>query len=192
MTTTTQASVRIPGYVAGTWAIDPVHSDVSFRARHMMVAKVRGRFNSLSGQIVTTPELFGSSVTAEIDMTSVDTGNQRRDNHLRSPDFFDVDNHPSMTYRSTGLTVDGTDLFLEGQLTLKGITRSVPLALDINGFATDPNGTTVAGITATGTINRTDFGVDFELPLPGSSAGIADKIIIDLEIEATLTTPRDS
>src|SRR5919112_5349721 len=100
---TAPTSTQIPGYVVGTWDIDPVHSDVSFTVRHMMVSKVRGRFATFSGEIVTAEDFTGSTVTATIDASSIDTGNEQRDAHIRSADFFDVANHPTWTFRSTGL-----------------------------------------------------------------------------------------
>jgi polyisoprenoid-binding protein YceI len=151
----------IPGYVAGTWSIDPIHSEVGFSVRHMMVSKVRGKFTKFSGEIVTGEDILGSSVTAEIDLASIDTGAEQRDGHLRSPDFFDTDNHPVMTYQATGLRADGDDYVLDGELTLKGVTKNVPLTLELNGFGPDPYGGTRAGFTATGEINRQDFGVNW-------------------------------
>src|ERR1700676_1941344 len=100
MTTT---AVQIPGYVAGTWTIDPVHSDVSFIVRHMMVSKVRGHFTTFSGEVVTAPDPLQPTATATIDLNSIDTSNNMRDNHIRSADFFEVETHPEMTYRSTGV-----------------------------------------------------------------------------------------
>src|SRR5215210_2749615 len=97
---TAPTSTQIPGHVVGTWDIDPVHSDVSFSVRHMMVSKVRGRFGAFSGQIVTGEDITGSSVQATIDATSIDTNNEQRDNHIRSADFFDVANHPTWTFTS--------------------------------------------------------------------------------------------
>src|SRR5215475_12667621 len=123
--TTTQAGA-IPGYLAGTWAIDTVHSEVGFSVRHMMVSKVRGKFTKFSGEIVTAEDPLASSVTAEIDLASIDTGNEQRNGHLRSIDFFDVENHPLMTYRSTGLRVQGDGYVLDGDLTIRGVTKSVP------------------------------------------------------------------
>src|SRR5947208_35136 len=99
----------IPGYVAGTWTIDPVHSEIGFSVRHMMVSKVRGKFSVFSGDIVTGENPLDSTVTATIDLSSIDTGNADRDNHIRSADFFDIDTHKTMTYRSTGVRVDGDD-----------------------------------------------------------------------------------
>ncbi len=177
---------RIPGYVAGTWTIDTLHSEVGFSVRHMMVSKVRGKFTKFGGEIVTGDDLLDSSVTAEIDLSSIETGSEQRDNHLRSPDFFDTDNHPQMTYRSTGLRGDSSDWVLDGELTLKGITRSVPLKLEVNGFGPDPYGGTRVGFTATGQINRADFGVTWNAAIEGGGVVVSDKVELLLEIEAVL------
>jgi polyisoprenoid-binding protein YceI len=184
--TDTSTLTGIPGYVAGTWAIDPIHSDVGFTARHMMVSKVRGRFRTFSGQLVTGDNPLDSSVTAEIDLSSIDTGSEQRDAHIRSADFFEVETYPTMTYRSTGVRRHGSDYVLDGELTLKGVTKEVPLALELNGFGPDPYGGTRAGFTATGEINRRDFGVNFSAVMETGGAVVSDKITIHLEIEAVL------
>ncbi len=184
MTTSTEA-VSIPGYVAGTWDIDPVHSEVAFAVRHMMVSKVRGKFDKFSGEIVTGQDLLQSSVTAEIDLSSINTGQEQRDAHIRSADFFDVETYPTMTYRSTGLRAEGDHYVLDGDLTLKGVTRQVPLTLELNGFGPDAYGGTRAGFSATGEINRKDFGVNFSAVQNGVVV-VADKITLHLEIEAVL------
>ncbi len=184
--TTADTSTSIPGYVAGTWAIDPVHSEVGFSVRHMMVSKVRGRFTTFSGQLVTGADPLGSSVTAEIDLASINTGNEQRDGHIRSADFFEVETYPTMTYRSTGVRLDGGDYVLDGELTLKGVTRSVPLKLELNGFGPDPFGGTRASFTAIGEINRRDFNVNFSAPMETGGAVVADKVTLHLEIEAVL------
>jgi polyisoprenoid-binding protein YceI len=183
---TTAATTSIPGYLAGTWDIDPVHSDVSFTIRHMMVSKVRGRFGTFSGQIVTGDAVTGSSVTATIVPASIDTGNAQRDAHIRSADFFDVANHPLWTFRSTGVRADGGGLVVDGDLTIKGVTRSVPLALEVNGIGPDADGGTRVGISASTTIDRNDFGVDIKLPLDGGGVVVGDIVQISLEIEAVL------
>src|SRR5256885_11688916 len=175
---------KIPGYVAGTWTIDPVHSEVGFSVRHMMVSKVRGKFNVFSGDVVTGGNPFESSVTATIDLSSIDTGNADRDNHIRSADFFEVDTHKTMTYRSTGVRVDGDDFVLDGELTLKGVTKPVALRLEVGGFGQDPYGGNRAGFTASGGIRRSDFGVDFNAVLETGGVVVADKGLITLEIEA--------
>jgi polyisoprenoid-binding protein YceI len=181
----TQAET-IPGYVAGSWTIDPLHSEVGFSVRHMMVSKVRGKFTKFSGEFVTAENPLASSVTAEIDLSSIDTGAEQRDAHLRSPDFFDTENHPAMTYRSTGIRAKGDGYVLDGELTLKGVTRQVPLALEINGFGPDAYGGTRAGFTATAEINRQDFGVNWNAALETGGMVVSDKVNIHLEIEAVL------
>src|SRR5262249_47408567 len=164
MTASTTATA-IPGYLAGTWSIDPVHSEVGFSVRHMMVSKVRGKFGNFSGQIVTGDAPLKSSATAEIDLTSITTGHDQRDEHLRSADFFEVETYPTMTYRSSGVRFEDGNYVLDGELTLKGVTRNVPLTLELNGFGPDPYGGPRAGFTATGEINRRAFGVHFNRPL---------------------------
>jgi polyisoprenoid-binding protein YceI len=186
---TTAATISIPGYVAGVWDIDPVHSDVSFTVRHMMVSKVRCRFGAFSGEIVTGDDVTGSSVTATVESASVDTGNGHRDADLRSANFFDVENHPLWTFRSTGVRVDGDGLVVDGDLTIKGATRPVSMALEVNGIGPDLSGGTRAGISASTTIDRNDFGVDVKLPLDGGGVVVSEKVQITLEIEAVLRQP---
>src|SRR6202047_3325410 len=115
---TTTAEQTLPGYVVGTWTIDPTHSEVGFSVRHMMVSKVRGRFTSFSGQLVTGQDPTASSVTAEIDLASINTGNEQRDEHIKSADFFEVETYPTMTYKSTGIRVEDGEYVLDGDLTL--------------------------------------------------------------------------
>ena len=191
--TATQDGVvtAIPGYVAGVWSIDPVHSEVGFTARHMMVSKVRGRFRNFSGQLATGQNPLDSSVTAEIDLSSIDTGNEQRDAHIRSADFFEVETYPTMLYRSTGVRRDGDGFVVDGQLTLKGVTRDVPLMLEVNGFGPDAYGGTRAGFTAIAEINRRDFGVNFNAVLETGGTVVSDRITIQLEIEAVLESARE-
>jgi polyisoprenoid-binding protein YceI len=183
-------AIEIPGYVAGTWTIDPVHSDVAFTVRHMMVSKVRGHFTRMEGQIVTGADPLASTVTATIDLDSIDTNNAQRDDDLRSANFFEVDKYPGMTYRSTAIrhSEDGFDV--DGELTLHGVTRPVTLALDVNGFTRDPFGATRAGFSATAEINRRDFGITFNAPMEGGGVVVGDKIQIFIEIEAVLADPQ--
>jgi polyisoprenoid-binding protein YceI len=186
--------VEIPGYVAGTWTIDPLHSGVGFTIRHLVVSRVRGRFGTFEGTIVTGADVLDSSVTATIDLTSIDTGNEQRDDHVRSADFLDVEKFPAMTYRSTGLRADGDDYVLDGELTLRGVTKNVPLKLEVGGFGPDPflpdpfKGAR-AGFTATGEISRLEFGVGDTAKVPGGNGlGLSEKVQIVLEIEAVLQT----
>jgi polyisoprenoid-binding protein YceI len=187
----TTAAVEIPGYVTGTWTIDPVHSEVSFVVRHMMVSKVRGRFDKFEGTVTTAPDPLQSTVTATVDLSSVNTGNETRDNHIRSEDFFHIEKHPTMTFRSTGIRPDGEDYLLDGDLTLRGVTRPVTFRLEVNGFGPDTRGGTRAGFSATGEINRNDWNVSYNGKIPGSDHAVvlSDKITINLEIEAILAKP---
>lgn len=187
--------VEVPGYVAGTWTIDPLHSDIGFTIRHLMVSKVRGRFGSFEGTIVTGADRADSSVTASIDLASIDTGIAKRDDHVRSADFLDVEKHPTMTYRSTGVRPDGGDFILDGELTLRGLTKQVPLKLEVGGFGPDPfreddpfKGAR-AGFTATGEISRLEFGIGDTTKVPGGNGlGLGEKVQIVLEIQAVLQT----
>jgi polyisoprenoid-binding protein YceI len=184
----TADAVEIPEYIAGTWEIDPVHSYVGFIARHLMVSKVRGRFNKVEGQIITAGNPLASSATATIDMTSVDTGNPQRDSDIKGPMLFDTDSHPTMTYRSTGIRRKGDGLVADGELTIKGITRPVELEVEIGGFGPDPYGGTRVGFSATGEIDRTEFGMNPDLKLPTGGVMIGEKIQLTIEAEATLKT----
>ena len=184
-----ETAVEIPGYVAGTWTIDPVHSEVSFVVRHMMVSKVRGRFDKFEGTIVTAPDPLQSSVTATVDLSSVNTGEPNRDNHIRSADFFEVESHPTMTFRSTGVRPDGDDFLLDGDLTIRGTTKPVTLKLEVNGFGPDAFGGTRAGFSASGEINRHDFGVSWNAAIEGGGVVIGDKVTINIEAELVLDQP---
>jgi polyisoprenoid-binding protein YceI len=182
--TSAATETGIPGYEAATWTIDPVHSEVGFSVRHMMVSKVRGRFNTFSGELVTADDPTKSSVTAEIDLSSIDTGQEQRDAHIRSADFFEVETYPTMTYKSTGIRVEDGEYVLDGDLTLKGVTKSVPLRLELQGFGPDAYGGYRAGFTATGEISRSDFNVSFNAPLQNGGVVVSDKVQLQLEIEA--------
>ncbi len=171
---------------AGTWAIDPAHSTVGFSVKHLMVSKVRGKFDTFSGTI-TIAEDGTPSVNAEIAVDSITTGNEQRDGHVRSADFFDVEKFPTATFVSTGVQPDGEDYVLTGDFTLKGVTKSVDLKLEFNGVNPGMGQGPVAGFEATTVINRKDYGVDLEMPLEGGGVVVGDKITITLEIEAGLS-----
>lgn len=180
------SSTTIPGYRAGTWEIDASHSEVGFAVRHMMVSKVRGRFTGFSGTIQTGDTVEASSVNADIDLTTIATGNEQRDAHLRSPDFFATDEFPAMTFRSTGVRASGGDWIITGDLTLKGITKSVDLKTELNGIGPDAFGGVRAGFTATTSINRQDFKVTWNQAIEGGGVVVADRVDITLDIEAVL------
>jgi polyisoprenoid-binding protein YceI len=168
---------------AGTWAIDPVHSSISFSVRHLMVSKVRGHFQNFTGAI-TVAEDGTPSVTAEIAVDSVSTNNEKRDAHVKSADFFEVEKHPTATFRSTGVRPDGDDYALDGEFTLRGITKPVSLNLEFNGVNPGMGQGEVAGFEASVVLNRKDFGIDIDMPLETGGAVIGDKVAITLEIEA--------
>ena len=180
---TTQTEV-IDGYVAGTWTIDAVHSDVSFLVRHLGISKVRGSFATFEGTIVTAENPLESKVNAVIKTASVTTQNEGRDAHVRNPDFLDVEKYPELTFSSTSIRAKSAEVFeVDGELSLHGVTKTVTLFLELNGFGTGFDGNAVAGFSAATEISRGDFGIT------GGAAGAAvgDKIKIALEIEAGKT-----
>jgi polyisoprenoid-binding protein YceI len=182
----TSTTTQVPGYVVGTWDIDASHSTVGFSVRHMMVSKVRGYFREFSGEIITAADPAESTVNATIDMDSIDTRQEQRDAHIKSADFFDTGNHTVMTFRSTGVRNLGEDWVVEGDLTIKGITKPVALALELNGFGPDAYGGTRAGFSGRTDISRKAFGVDIDMPMDGGGVVVGDKISVELEIEAVL------
>jgi polyisoprenoid-binding protein YceI len=188
---TSALASQIPGYIVGSWTIDPVHSDVSFTVRHMMVSKVRGYFRTFEGTFTTAEDPAQSTVTATIKLESIDTNQEQRNAHIRSADFFEVEKYPEMTYSSTGVRFDGDDWIIDGDLTLKDVTKQVPLKLEINGFGPDAYGGTRAGFTAKGEINRHDFNVSFNAPIEGGGVVVGEKVTILLEIEAVLDKPAE-
>jgi polyisoprenoid-binding protein YceI len=187
-TTTTAQTTTLPGLVAGTWVIDPAHTEVGFVVRHMMVSKVKGRFGKVEGTITVAEDVLKSSVEATIDASSIDTRDENRDAHLKSADFFDVENYPTITFRSTGLRADGSDFVLDGDLTIHGTTRPVSLALEFNGAQPNPlaEGKPTAGFSAHTEISRKDFGLEWNVALETGGVLVADKIKIVLEVVAGL------
>ncbi len=178
MTTHTE---QLPGFQTGTWTIDPVHSDVSFVVRHLGVTRVRGTFDQVEGTIVTAEDPLESQVTAVIKTASVNTRNDMRDDHVRTEDFLDVEKYPEMTFTSTGIRAEDGVYLIDGDLTLRGVTRPVTLETEVGGFGPGmQEGSAVAGFSATTEISRSDFGVT------GGAAGaaVSDKIKISLDIEA--------
>jgi polyisoprenoid-binding protein YceI len=168
---------------SGTWAIDPVHSSINFWVRHLMVSKVRGKFDNFSGAIVVADD-GTPSVRAEIAVDSVNTGNDQRDAHLKSADFFDVEKYPVATFTSSAVEPNGDHYVLRGELTLKGITNAVALDLDFYGVNAGMGHGEVAGFEASVVLNRKDFGIDIDLPLETGGVVVGDKVTITLEVEA--------
>ena len=179
----TASTTEIPGYIAGTWTIDPVHSDVDFVVRHLGVSKVRGRFAQVEGEIVTGADLADSKVTATIKADSVDTKNPDRDAHVKGADFLDAEQFPALSFVSTGVRAEDGEYFIDGELTLHGVTKPVTLEAEVGGFADGlTEGAKVFGISATTEIKRTEFGVGANIP----GAVVSDKVKIELNIEAVL------
>jgi polyisoprenoid-binding protein YceI len=168
----------------GVWNVDTSHSTVGFIARHLMIAKVRGHFATFSGTINVAENPLESTVEATVDLSSVDTGDSGRDEHLRSADFFTVDAHPQMTFRSTHLKEDGDDYVLFGDLTINGVTRDLELELEFEGVSGDPWGGTRAGFTAATEVNRKDWGLEWNASLETGGVLVGDKVKIQLDIEA--------
>ena len=181
--TTTSQSAATAQLTAGTWAIDPVHSSIEFSVRHLMVSRVRGRFDGFSGAVVVGED-GTASVTAEIAVDSVSSGNEQRDAHIKAPDFFDVEQFPTATFTSTGVRPNGDKYALDGEFTLKGVTKPVTLELEFNGVNPGMGHGEVAGFDASVVLNRKDFGINFEAPLETGGTVVGDKVTITLAIEA--------
>jgi polyisoprenoid-binding protein YceI len=174
--TATAITTQLP---TGTWTVDASHTEVGFTARHLMVSKVRGSFSDVEGTVTVAEPFSASSVRASVKLASVDTGSADRDAHLKSADFFDVENNPEMTFVSTEVTEDT----LKGDLTIKGVTRPVEFDLEFGGVATDPWGNTKAGFEAETEINRKDFGLEWNVALEGGGVLVSEKIKIKLDVQ---------
>jgi polyisoprenoid-binding protein YceI len=178
------STATLTDLTAGTWNIDPAHSSVSFIARHLGLSKVRGSFKGFSGTIVVAENHLDSTVSVTIDTTTVVTGDDQRDAHLRSADFFDTETHKTITFVSTKVTEEGDDFKVHGDLTIHGVTKPVILDLEFTGVSADPWGGTRAGFEASTTVSRKEFGVEFDIPLDGGGLVVGDKIKIELDVEA--------
>ena len=182
--TRTLAGTELPA--PGRWQIDPGHTEVAFIGRHFMLTKVRGRFTGVTGAIVVAEEPGESTVEVTIDMASVESGSQARDDHLRSPDFFDVTRHPTAAFAGRAAGWQGTRGQLAGNLTIRGITRPVTLQAEYLGHVADPWGGQRAIFTAQGTLDREDWGLTWNMPLDGGGLLVSKDIRIEIEAEAVL------
>lgn len=176
-----------PSSTVTTWTIDPAHSVVELAVKHLMFSTVKGQFPQVSGTIsLNEADVSASSVTADIDAASIHTGDEARDTHLRSADFLDVEQHPTITFRSTAVVPQGRDAFIiVGDLTLRGVTREVSLRAEMLGQGTDPWGGQRAGFAASTVINRKDFGLTWNQALETGGMLVSDQVKISLEIQAT-------
>lgn len=169
------------------YALDTAHTTVEFVVRHLMITKVRGRFTAFEGRVETAPDSdLPTSISASIDAASIDTREDQRDTHLRSPDFFEVEKYPKLTFEST--RIDGTpdEFTIDGKLTIHGVTRDVSLAANFEGRTKDPWGGTRVGYSAQTTINRKDFGLTWNAALETGGVVVGDEIRIELNVEAIL------
>jgi polyisoprenoid-binding protein YceI len=169
---------------AGSYAIDPSHTNVTFWVRHLGLSKVRGRFASFEGDVVVAEDPTASSVSVAIDAASIDTRDATRDDHLRSGDFFDVDRHPTLRYRSTGVRQEGDQWHVDGELTIRDVTRRVPLRVTFEGVGTDPWGGQRAAFTAEAEINREEFGLTWNQALETGGVLVGRTIKVEIEVEA--------
>ncbi len=169
-----------------SWNLDPVHTHIGFSVKHMMVTTVRGQFRTYSGTVRLDPKDFArSSFEGEIDVASIDTGVADRDNHLRSNDFFDAPNHPKIKFKSSRIEPKGDGEFVvHGDITIRGVTKPIALDVEFHGTSKNPYGKTVAGLTASGTLNRKDFGVSFNALLETGGVAVGEKVKLEVEVEA--------
>jgi polyisoprenoid-binding protein YceI len=182
----TLTAETIPGYTTGTWKLDPAHSEVTFSVRHLAISKVKGKFETVDATVVTAANPLESTVTAAIDIASVNTGQEQRDQHLATSDFFLAEEHPQLTFTSTGIRLDGEKLLVDGDLTLRGVTKPVTLKTDFNGVIVDGYGQTKFGAEATTKIDRTEFGVNWNAALEAGGFTLGNDVTIDLDVQFVL------
>ncbi len=183
---TVSASIDVLHDLAGSYQFDPAHTRIGFAARHLLVARVHGWFEGVDGRLhVDGSDPTNSSVALTIDATSIRTSNPDRDAHLRSPDFFDVDRHPTITFATTAITVRGRDRYrVAGDLTIKGIARLVHLDLVYQGTCVDPYGQHRVGFSGSGALKRSDWGLTWNQTLDTGGVVVSDRIEIELDVSA--------
>lgn len=187
--TALSATRVVAGHVlptAGTWDLDPGHTDVSFIGRHFMVTKVRGRLTGVTGAITVAEDIGDSRVDVVIDMATVTSGNPSRDEHLRSAELFDVERYPQATFHSTAVEWSGSGGTVHGDLTIHGVTRNVPLTVSFEGHARDPWGGDRAIFSARTEIDREDFGITWNVTLEAGGLLVSKSIRIEIDLETIL------
>lgn len=175
---TTLNNLNIP---AGTWNLDISHSEVGFIVRHAGISKVRGKFGLAEATVVVDDEL-DAKLSATIDATSFDSGNADRDGHVRSGDFLDVENHPTITFVSNTVEPRGNGFIVTGDLTIRGVSKTVDLYTEVSGVATDPFSNVRAGVEAKTTISRKEFGLTWNAALEAGGVLVSDKVVIELDL----------
>jgi polyisoprenoid-binding protein YceI len=178
----TTAITAIP---TGTWNVDPVHSGVEFRVKHLGIATVKGLFREYEGHIEVGDDLASTRAYGKINPASIDTGEPKRDEHLRSPDFFDVESYPEITFESTSIEiVDEDEFHVTGDLTMHGVTKPITLHVEVTGTEEDPWGNTRVGLEAQGDLSRSDWGMKFNQALGSGNMVVSDKVRIGIDISA--------
>jgi polyisoprenoid-binding protein YceI len=173
------------GLVPGSWTFDPAHSEIGFTVRHAGISKVRGTFRDVDAQLRIANPLEESTLSATVQMASIDTKNPDRDAHVRGADFFDVQQYPTMTFTSTAVSFDGDEATITGDLTIKDVTRTVEFNTEFNGVVVDPFGVTRAGFSAETTISRKDFGITWNAAMEAGGVLVSDKVVISLDVAFT-------
>ncbi len=183
---TEQGIVKVP---AGTWKVDPAHSSVGFEVKHMMISTVRGHFSSFDGRLEADEDPERSQVTGWVDVASINTGSPDRDAHLRSPDFFDAERYPRMTFESTRIQwVEGGTYRVWGDLTIKDVTREIEVEATVQGVGEDPWGVEHAGIAVGGSIDRTEFGLTWQQPLAKGGLLVGEEVKLLVDASAVLSS----
>jgi polyisoprenoid-binding protein YceI len=179
---------HVAGYQAGTWKLDPTHSEIAFSVRHLAISKVKGTFEQFDVTVTAPENPSDATIEATIDIASVNTRQPQRDQHLRTSDFFAADEHPQMTFVSTAFHPDEDGTFvLDGDLTLRGVTKAVSLKGDFGGITTDGYGQTKAGVEATTKINRHDYGVSWNAALEAGGVTLGDDVTISFDLQFVLS-----
>lgn len=170
--------------LTGRWDIDPAHTRIGFSARHAMVTKVRGAFNDVAGYADINPDdLAASHIEVRVQLASIDTRNAQRDEHLRSADFFDIENHPEMVFTANGVDeVEEGNYVVVGELTIRGITRPLTIPLELTGIGRDQTGALRAGLEGTRRITRKDWDISWNTPLDAGGVLVSEKITLEFEM----------
>lgn len=188
-----EATTTAVADIAGDYALDASHTRIGFSARHAMVTKVRGQFEEFEGSAhVDTANPAASNVKVVIKAASVTTGNAQRDGHLKTPDFFDIENHPEITFVSTDVERDGDEWAITGDLTINGVTKSVTVPFEETGSAKDPFGNTRVGFEGGVTIDRTDWGLKFNAALETGGVLVSEKVKLEFDISAIALVPAEA
>jgi polyisoprenoid-binding protein YceI len=180
MTITAEA---IPSYRTGTWTVDQAHTEIGFSVRHLAISTVKGVFERFDATVTAATNPMESSVAVSIDVTSINTKNAERDKHLRTNDFFAPDQYPTIEFRSTGLRQEGDELLVDGELSIKGVTKPITLRGEFGGIATDPWGNTKAAASGKAIINRHDFGVSWNAPLETGGFLLGDEVTLTIDAQ---------